>query len=272
MTDTATRTTSTTRTSKSGASQAKGSGRSGTAASRDASVVLEVLGAGPRGLIIAEPDGRVVWLSTEATRLLNLLTQPLAVGQAVSEVALFEGLLDATTAHHRVVDGPAGTQIAISAHRATSPDGSPIGIQLELEDATERLAQERAADRLASMVENAPINMMFTDRDLILEYMNPASLRTLTGIEEHLPVKASEAQGNAIDIFHKHPEHQRRLLGDPSNLPHRATFSLGPETLDLLVTAIFDRHGEHIGAMATWDVVTEQVAILDVIEAAANGD
>ena len=28
--------------------------------------------------------------------------------------------------------------------------------------------------------------------------------------------------GQSIDIFHKKPEHQRRLLADPRNLPHTA--------------------------------------------------
>src|SRR5262249_47156629 len=55
------------------------------------------------------------------------------------------------------------------------------------------------------------------------------------------------------------PEHQRRLLSDPRNLPHRASITLGEEILDLNVSAIRDQSGEYIGPMVTWDIITEQV-------------
>ena len=35
---------------------------------------------------------------------------------------------------------------------------------------------------------------------------------------------------------------------------------LGPESLDLLVTAILDQHGTYVGPMLTWEVVTDQLA------------
>lgn len=110
-----------------------------------------------------------------------------------------------------------------------------------------------------SMVENAPINIMCADLDLRIQYVNPASVATLRKIEQYLPVKADDMVGTNIDVFHKHPEHQRRLLADPRNLPHRAVIQVGPEKLDLLVTALRDGAGRHIGSMVTWDVVTEKL-------------
>ncbi|HEX6239507.1 MAG TPA: methyl-accepting chemotaxis protein [Polyangiales bacterium] len=110
-----------------------------------------------------------------------------------------------------------------------------------------------------SMVENAPVNIMCADLDLRIQYVNPASMRTLRQIEQYLPVKADQMLGTNIDIFHKHPEHQRRLLADPRNLPHRAIIQVGPEKLDLLVTALLDARGQHVGSMVTWDVVTEKL-------------
>jgi methyl-accepting chemotaxis protein len=59
-----------------------------------------------------------------------------------------------------------------------------------------------------------------------------------------------------VDIFHKRPEYQRRLLADPRNLPHRATISLGDEKLDLLVSPIYDDNKQYLGPMVTWEVVT----------------
>ena len=78
----------------------------------------------------------------------------------------------------------------------------------------------RAAKQFAQMVDTAPINIMFCDRDLTIRFMNPTSRKTLSGLEEYLPVQADEVVGSSVDIFHKNPAHQRRLLGDPRNLPH----------------------------------------------------
>jgi methyl-accepting chemotaxis protein len=110
------------------------------------------------------------------------------------------------------------------------------------------------------MMENSPTNMMFADRDFVITYMNPASLQTLTRLEEHLPIKAADVVGASLDIFHKTPAYQRGILSDETQLPRRANIAVGPETLDLLVSAIRDKDGEYIGAMATWDVVTDKLA------------
>ena len=115
-------------------------------------------------------------------------------------------------------------------------------------------------DRLQQMIDGMPINVVMCDtEDFIINYCNPASVATLKKLEHLLPVKADQLIGQSIDIFHKHPEHQRKLLADPKNLPHRATIKLGDEVLDLLVTAIRDGQGNYVGPMLTWNVVTEKV-------------
>ena len=68
-----------------------------------------------------------------------------------------------------------------------------------------------------------------------------------------------EIVGRSVDIFHKQPEHQRRILSDPKNLPHRAQIQVGPETLDLLVSAIYDQDKNYIGPMVTWEVITAKL-------------
>jgi methyl-accepting chemotaxis protein len=120
--------------------------------------------------------------------------------------------------------------------------------------------RELAACRAMGMVENAPINIMFADRDCKITYINPASVKTLKGIEHLLPVKADQVLGQSVDIFHKRPEHQRRLLADPKNLPHRATIQIAAETLDLLASPIFDADKNFIGVMVTWEVITQKLA------------
>ncbi|MBL7021688.1 MAG: methyl-accepting chemotaxis protein, partial [Nitrospinaceae bacterium] len=96
------------------------------------------------------------------------------------------------------------------------------------------------------------------------------SLTTLQGLEQYLPVKAETIVGQSIDIFHKNPAHQRKILSDPNNLPHQANIQLGPETLDLLVSPIFDSDKNYLGPMVTWEVVTAKLEAEKKIQDAAE--
>jgi methyl-accepting chemotaxis protein len=115
------------------------------------------------------------------------------------------------------------------------------------------------AARGAAMVENSPVAVMYADTDCIIRYVNPASLAVLRKLERHLPVRAESVVGSNLDIFHKNPAHQRKLLGDPKNLPIQTRIQVGPETADLLISAIFDHDKKYLGAMATWELVTEKL-------------
>ena len=127
---------------------------------------------------------------------------------------------------------------------------------------TEKVAAERKANELRQMVDQMPIAAMFMElKNFTITYMNDESLKTLRGIEHLLPCKADEIVGQCVDIFHKSPPHQRAILADPKNLPHRANIRLGDETLDLQVTPVFNRRGTYVGAMLTWAVVTAQVGL-----------
>lgn len=123
--------------------------------------------------------------------------------------------------------------------------------------AQERLEQESA--RVQSMMENSPINVMYADRDLVIRYMNPASKRQLRELQQYLPVPVDSMIGQSVDVFHKNPAHQRTILSDPKNLPRRTTIHVGPESLDLLVSAIYDTNGAYLGAMVTWELITKKL-------------
>jgi methyl-accepting chemotaxis protein len=135
-----------------------------------------------------------------------------------------------------------------------------LGTIVTWELATERVQMESEIAQIRSMVENAPINVIFADKDLVIRYLNPASRKQLKALEQYLPIPVEQIVGQSIDVFHKNPAHQRRIVGDPRNLPHRAQIRVGPETLDLLVSPIFDQNRNFLGPMVTWEVVTEKLA------------
>ncbi|HWE40691.1 MAG TPA: methyl-accepting chemotaxis protein [Isosphaeraceae bacterium] len=129
-------------------------------------------------------------------------------------------------------------------------------------DKIDVLGRQAEMTRIAQMIENAPINVMYADRDLTLRYMNATSVRTFKRLEQHLPIKADQMLGRSIDIYHKDPEHQRRLLADPRNLPITRMIRLGPEYLDLTAAAIVDADGTYLGPMVTWEHSTEKYQTL----------
>ena len=124
------------------------------------------------------------------------------------------------------------------------------------------LANEKTVGRIQSMMDNMPINVLMADRDFNLIYMNPRSRETLKTIERDLPVSVDRIPGQSIDIFHRNPAHQRKIVGDDRNLPHRAKIKLGANTLDLLVSATYDADKKYIGPMVTWEVITARVELV----------
>jgi methyl-accepting chemotaxis protein len=116
----------------------------------------------------------------------------------------------------------------------------------------------------ADMFRQLPIGVMTAEPDgeFRITYLNPAVEQLLEFVKAHLPAPPGELLGQSIDIFHLAPAHQRALLADPANLPHRARVRVGDETFDLFVSAIRDRDGAYVGPMVTWHRATEQVRLV----------
>ena len=127
-------------------------------------------------------------------------------------------------------------------------------------------AQDRPLESLPGVLEAIPTRVMLADRDLTIVYANQATRDGLVALADWLPVGPDDVVGANLDIFHAKPEYQRAILEDPSLLPRRAHIAVGPETLDLEVHAIFDEDGEYVGAMATWENITQKLAAERALE------
>lgn len=157
--------------------------------------------------------------------------------------------------------------------------GRPFKVVKYATDITEQVRREQENDRLTRVLDQAPFNVMVCDpADLRINYANKRTIETLRSLQAHLPIQADKLVGECIDVFHKNPSMQRRILADPNNLPHRATIGLGGENLDLSVQALRSDAGDYIGIMLSWNVITEQVRFIgrvnefsrEVAEAADN--
>ncbi|MBL6713142.1 MAG: PAS domain S-box protein [Pirellulales bacterium] len=141
--------------------------------------------------------------------------------------------------------------------------GRVQGVLKLASDITTSVQKERENEQLQQryfeMVENTSVRLILADRDSKIIYMNPASVKALKELEEYLPCKVEDIVGQSFDIFHKRPEHQRQIVADPDNLPHRAKFPLGNDWLDLTASPLRDSNGVYMGPLVTWEVITEQV-------------
>ena len=86
---------------------------------------------------------------------------------------------------------------------------------------------------------------------------------------------ASKLIGASMDVFHKDPQHQRKLL-DTLTATHESHISIGTLKFQLLASPVFDEHRKRVGTCLEWKDETAQKAIEgeinDLIQAALAGD
>ncbi|WP_244631259.1 methyl-accepting chemotaxis protein [Aureimonas sp. ME7] len=119
--------------------------------------------------------------------------------------------------------------------------------------------KQMALDELAT-------NVMLADKDLRITFVNKTLIALLgeaeADLRKELPAfKVADLVGSSIDIFHKHPAHQRKLL-ETLEKPYRATIRVGDWVFDLLVTPLRER-GRITGFGVEWANAKERLANID---------
>jgi methyl-accepting chemotaxis protein len=116
-------------------------------------------------------------------------------------------------------------------------------------------------------------NVMVADADLTIVYMNHAVVDLLkeaeSDIRKDLPnFEVAKLIGSNIDVFHKNPSHQRRVLESLSTT-HRAAISVGGRTFDLVATPLKNDAGRRSGVVVEWADATLR---LQNLQLAAQAD
>ena len=275
---------------------------------REQARVHSMMESAPTNVILADRDLKIRYLNEASKQTLRRLEEWLPIKTDEFMGATIDVFHRDPSHQRRIVGDPRNLphkavidigpeKVDLLASAIMDDKGEYLGPMITWEIITERLKIEQAMARTNSMMENAPTNVILADRNLNIQYMNPASVQTLRRLEEWLPIRVDEFIGASIDVFHRDPSHQRRLVGDPRNLPHKAVIDIGPEKVDLLASAIMDDKGEYLGPMITWEIITEKLetdrklremaerekeqaeelrqkvdSLLDVVDSAAKGD
>jgi len=246
----------------------------------NSSLALALLEDAPSNILYADRDCTIRFANTASRRTLERLEAHLPI-RARDVVGASIDIFHKSPDHQRrlladprrlphkaVIDlGPEKLHLHVTAVY----DGRDyVGALVTWDVVTDKIRLEQEMARVKSMMDQAPINVMYADKDLNIQYQNPASIQTLRTLEQYLPCRADEVLGRSIDIFHKNPDHQRRMLADPRNLPHKAKIRLGPEHLELNVSAILDDRRNVLGTMVTWAIITPAVEAERKIKEAAE--
>ena len=118
--------------------------------------------------------------------------------------------------------------------------------------------------------------MQLADADCNISYMNEAIkemfAKAETDIRKELPhFDKDKLMGANMDMFHKNPGHQRRLM-DSLNSQIKSEMSVGGRTFALAATPIFDASGKRINILVEWNDITAWASMTKTLQDMANGD
>ncbi|UYB50535.1 Cache 3/Cache 2 fusion domain-containing protein [Xanthomonas sp. AM6] len=158
------------------------------------------------------------------------------------------------------------------------------GMRRMRDDLRERLRTERvvAAEnlRVRTALDDVSTNVMIADAERRIVYVNRPLLQMLGDVQDDLrrDLPQFDVQtliGNSIDVFHRHPEHQARLLAELKGT-YRAQIRVGGHTMRLIVNPVIDGDGQRLGFVVEWADRTDEVAVEEeiagIVRSAVAGD
>ena len=160
------------------------------------------------------------------------------------------------------------------------PTGKRAGTVVEWRDETDQKALEKVNLRIRTGLDLCTTNVMVADEGFNIIYMNTTLKDMLREAEPELrkvlpAFNSSNLIGQNMDVFHKDPSHQRRMIGGLTG-SHRANISVGTQKFGLIATAIFDARKNRVGTVVEWKNETAEklieVEVAGVVTAAVAGD
>lgn len=136
-------------------------------------------------------------------------------------------------------------------------DEELIGHSLEWKDVTKARRDATEAARMQSLIHSVQSYFMIVDNDLKITYANPSLLEMFRRYEatlrEAFPgFSVDRIIGVCIDSFHKNPAHQRKLLGDGSQLPTTKEIKVAGLEFGITACALIDADGKRLGSAVEW--------------------
>ncbi|MDT9001721.1 methyl-accepting chemotaxis protein [Paucibacter sp. APW11] len=138
-------------------------------------------------------------------------------------------------------------------------------MQTNLRERGERDARIAAENgRVRQALERCSTNVMVADAAGTIVYMNQSVREMMAGNEAQLrkllpQLDVSRMLGQSIDIFHKNPAHQQRLLAELKG-EYRTQISLAGLSFSLIANPVLGEQGERLGSVVEWRDITAELA------------
>ncbi len=219
--------------------------------------------AASRQRVIAVVGGAV------AAILVMLAAIWLVFGRVVARpIRKIAGVLTELT-NDRIVDVPFTTR------------GDEVGAIAKATEVFKQSIAEKVINlRVRSALDVVRSNIMVADTDYNIMYANN-SLRSMmheaeSELRKALPnFTAGKLLGASMDVFHKDPAHQRKIL-DSLTGNHETHITIGSQKFNLVACPVIDKHGKRAGTIVEWRNETVEKAteseIADIAAAAVGGD
>ncbi len=126
---------------------------------------------------------------------------------------------------------------------------------------------KKAAATRMKVLDQITSNIMIADADRNITFMNRSVTDFLkeaeATIQKDLPhFRVSELVGQNIDIFHKSPQHQQRML-EGLKEKHTATIKVGDRMFDLIAGPVLDDDGNRVATFVEWKDAEARLKIAD---------
>jgi methyl-accepting chemotaxis protein len=260
-------------------------------------------------VMIADNDRRIIYMNSAIRRMLRDAERDIQKELSGFDLAELEGTcIDAfhknpdhqarmisrlQEAHHTEIR-LGGRTFALIASPVINGDDERLGTVVEWRDRTAELKLEAEIEaraerereiadenlRIRNALDNVSTNVMIADNERRITYINRSLFDMFTRAEADLrkdfpQFDVRKVLGSCIDIFHKNPVHQQRMI-DNLIETHRAQIMVGGRAFNLTVSPILNDAGERRGTVVEWLDRKAEMAIenevKEIVQNAVMGD
>ena len=113
-----------------------------------------------------------------------------------------------------------------------------------------------AADQSYSLLEQIPQGIIIADANGEIRYVNTTAKGILIKISQFLPIDIDKMLGTSYFALCQDAEEIKTVFRNGEPLPYQADLTVGSEIIETLSLPLTDNHGNYIGPMIAWKVVT----------------
>ncbi len=209
----------------------------------------------------------LLFLFATAWQLSRSITQPLSRANAIARGIAAGDLDQAVDIQGKDEIGQLGASMSIMIKN----------LKRDIEQTRQRAD---AASRIRTALDNVTSSVMMADNDRNIFYLNQSAQRLFQeaeqDIQKELPnFRHGSLLGGSIDAFHKHPQHQAKLL-ETLDQPYTSELQIGGRTMRIVANPIINDAGDRLGTAVEWTDRTAEVAVEKevglIVASAQEGD